>query len=181
MSNCPACGAPLNPKPDTTGFECTYCHSVFFPGEEDDCVQVTSNVQDSNLSPSLAPGLDGGLACPVCRVPLVAASIATIPLLYCTQCHGLLLPMGALESAIDEARASAANSTVHTPADRDDLKRVIQCPRCNRRMDTHFYAGPGNVVVDSCDDCLLVWLDRGELTRIARAPDMVASNSFDRF
>jgi Zn-finger nucleic acid-binding protein len=38
-------------------------------------------------------------------------------------------------------------------------------------MDTHFYAGPGNVIVDSCDGCSLIWLDRGELTRIAHAPD----------
>jgi Zn-finger nucleic acid-binding protein len=38
-------------------------------------------------------------------------------------------------------------------------------------MDTHSYAGPGNVIVDSCGDCFLIWLDRGELTRIAHAPD----------
>jgi Zn-finger nucleic acid-binding protein len=38
-------------------------------------------------------------------------------------------------------------------------------------MDTHYYAGPGNVIVDSCDTCSLLWLDRGELTRIAHAPD----------
>jgi Zn-finger nucleic acid-binding protein len=25
--------------------------------------------------------------------------------------------------------------------------------------------------VDTCDRCSLIWLDRGEITRIARAPD----------
>jgi Zn-finger nucleic acid-binding protein len=38
-------------------------------------------------------------------------------------------------------------------------------------MDTHFYAGPGNVIVDSCGNCFLIWLDRGELMRIVHAPD----------
>ena len=38
-------------------------------------------------------------------------------------------------------------------------------------MDTHLYAGPGNVVIESCDTCLLNWLDRGELMRIVHAPD----------
>lgn len=167
MNNCPACGAPLNPRPDTTGFECSYCHTVFYPGEEDEGVEVSCAVQDSNPD----SGFPANLACPVCRVPLVTASIAKISVLYCTHCHGLLLPMGALESAIDELRAAATNPTVHAPADRGDLKRVLQCPRCNRRMDTHFYAGPGNVIVDTCDACNLIWLDRGELTRIAHAPD----------
>jgi hypothetical protein len=60
---------------------------------------------------------------------------------------------------------------VQQPPDPGDLKRAIQCPRCHRRMDTHFYAGPGNVIIDSCASCLLIWLDRGELMRIVNAPD----------
>jgi Zn-finger nucleic acid-binding protein len=46
-------------------------------------------------------------------------------------------------------------------------------------MDTHFYAGPGNVIVDTCDDCSLLWLDRGELTRIVHAPDETAVGDSD--
>ena len=38
-------------------------------------------------------------------------------------------------------------------------------------MDAHFYAGPGNVVIDSCEECSLIWLDRGELMHIVHAPD----------
>ena len=83
----------------------------------------------------------------------------------------LLMPMAILSHLIDEIRAEQGRSAVQMPADREDLKRIIQCPKCNRRMDTHFYAGPGNVVIDVCDNCSLIWLDRGEITRIARAPD----------
>jgi Zn-finger nucleic acid-binding protein len=38
-------------------------------------------------------------------------------------------------------------------------------------MDAHFYGGPGNVVIDSCEDCSLIWLDHGAITRIAHAAD----------
>jgi len=38
-------------------------------------------------------------------------------------------------------------------------------------MDTHFYAGPGNIVIDDCARCELNWLDAGELMVVARAPD----------
>jgi Zn-finger nucleic acid-binding protein len=38
-------------------------------------------------------------------------------------------------------------------------------------MDAHFYGGPGNAVIDSCEECSLIWMDRGVLMRIAHAPD----------
>jgi hypothetical protein len=38
-------------------------------------------------------------------------------------------------------------------------------------MDAHFYAGPGNIVIDDCSLCELNWLDAGELRTIAHAPD----------
>ena len=159
MSNCPACGAALALRPDTEGFQCNFCHNVFFPDAEEDGVEVSGGPSDSYLN------------CPVCFQPLVKASLAKCAVPYCTKCHGLLMPMAIVSDLVDELHASVDRAAVQTSADRDDLKRVIQCPKCNLRMDTHFYAGPGNVVVDTCDHCLLIWLDRGEITRISRAPD----------
>jgi Zn-finger nucleic acid-binding protein len=37
-------------------------------------------------------------------------------------------------------------------------------------MDTHPYCGPGNIVIDSCNHCNVVWLDRGELGQVVNAP-----------
>lgn len=159
MSNCPACGAPLTSCPDTDGYRCSYCHSVFFPGRQDDGVEVPDEPSDPNLN------------CPVCFQPLVKASLAKTVVLYCTQCRGLLTPMEIVFDLIEELRSGVDRPAVQTPGDRDEMKRVLQCPKCNRRMDTHFYAGPGNVVVDACDQCSLIWFDCGELTRIARAPE----------
>jgi Zn-finger nucleic acid-binding protein len=38
-------------------------------------------------------------------------------------------------------------------------------------MDEHLYGGGGNVNVDSCEACGVLWLDRGELSGIVAAPD----------
>jgi len=157
--NCPACGAPITPRPDTEGYHCDFCHAVFYPGDQDDGVQLASDAATSQQ------------ACPICSLPLVPATIAKIPLLFCTQCHGILLPMPVLQPLIEASKENRDHPAVQAPPDHDDLKRAIQCPQCHHRMDTHFYAGPGNVIVDSCCDCMLLWLDRGELTRISRAPD----------
>jgi hypothetical protein len=58
-----------------------------------------------------------------------------------------------------------------TPPDARELDRRLFCPQCHIRMDTHRYGGPGNVIVDSCSKCELIWLDHGELLRIIHAPD----------
>lgn len=158
---CPACGAPITPKPDTEGYKCDYCHAVFYPGEEEDSVVVSTAPANSSSS----------LECPICRQPLVAAAIARIPVQFCSECRGFLLPMNALPSLIEARKADVCKPAVQTAPDHADLQRSVQCPQCHRRMDTHFYAGPGNVILDSCSSCFLIWLDRGELARIANAPD----------
>ncbi|MEO5896194.1 MAG: hypothetical protein ABIS06_10865 [Vicinamibacterales bacterium] len=37
-------------------------------------------------------------------------------------------------------------------------------------MDTYPHYGPGNVVIDNCAGCDLVWLDFGEIRQIVAAP-----------
>jgi Zn-finger nucleic acid-binding protein len=176
--NCPACGAPITLRPDTEGCKCDYCHAIFFPGEEDDNVVVSAASASSGPAGAAAnPAID--LACQLCNLPLAQAAIAKIPVLYCTQCNGLLVHMGVLPDLIDAQRTGDRPPAVQTPPDPGELRRTIQCPKCHRRMDTHFYAGPGNVILDSCGDCLLIWLDRGELSRMAHAPDEGDSGSSD--
>ena len=164
--NCPSCGAPMRLKPDEDSYKCDYCHSVYLPEKDDDGVRVL--------------GDPTGESCPICTVPLVHAAIAKIRILYCTQCHCMLIPMPALQALIDELQAVQSGGALpQPPADAHDLDRKINCPQCHRRMDTHLYAGPGNVVVDSCEDCSLIWLDRGELMHIVRAPDEHESETWD--
>jgi len=155
--NCPTCGAPMKLKTDMQSFTCEYCHSVYFPEKNDDGVRVLEE--------------QSGQDCPVCTVPLMHAFLGKNPIIYCTKCNGMLIAMAMLETMIDEERSAHGSVSAPPPADKDDLKRKINCPQCHHPMDAHLYGGPGNVIIDSCEDCCLIWLDRGELMRIAHAPD----------
>ncbi len=155
--NCPSCGAPMRLKPDADSYACDYCRSVYFPEKNEDGVRVLDEAS--------------GELCPICNLALVHAAIGSVRIRYCTRCHGMLIPMPVFETLIDELR-SAGSGTVEQPkGEKHDLSRKIGCPRCRAPMDAHFYAGPGNVVIDSCESCELDWLDRGELWHIVRAPD----------
>jgi len=37
-------------------------------------------------------------------------------------------------------------------------------------MITDWYYGPGNIIIDTCEACGIVWLDAGELRRAVDAP-----------
>ena len=153
--NCPSCGAPMHPDGD--GLKCDYCLSVYFPEKDDSGVRVLGESSDQ--------------ACPICKVPLVDAVIAKTPILYCTQCRGMLIPMPVFQTLIEVLRVAQGGTTIQSAGEAKDLRRKIDCPHCHHPMDAHFYAGPGNVVIDSCDECMLIWLDHGELMCIVRAPD----------
>ena len=58
------------------------------------------------------------------------------------------------------------------PSIANELERKVRCPGCAGPMTSTpiLFSGPGNVVIDSCARCELVWLDFGELRQIADAP-----------
>ena len=157
MPICPGCGAAMRLEDGRDSLICDYCKQVYAPEEDEEGVRVL--------------GDESTLECPVCAIRLVQASLAHHRILYCTHCHGTLVGMGELLALIDDLRAERRGGGMpHAPA-AQELQRHMQCPQCHKTMDTHFYAGPGNVVIDDCSRCELDWLDGGELGRIVRAPD----------
>jgi Zn-finger nucleic acid-binding protein len=107
--------------------------------------------------------------CPVCGATLANARLDGNPLLVCQKCAGMLIAMPHFVSVIDAARAHEEQHGVVLPRDQKPGDRVLICPRCRQPMLGHFYGGPGNLVIDSCERCQVNWLDAGELRRIARA------------
>ncbi|MDP9052539.1 MAG: zf-TFIIB domain-containing protein [Acidobacteriota bacterium] len=160
--NCPSCGAPMHAERDT--LKCDYCGSVVVPQTDTSGVRVLVESPDREQ-------------CPVCSVTLMQATLGISPLLYCTKCHGMLIAMMEFQSLIDAAR-TASGPVVAYPADPHELNRVIQCPHCHRPMEAHFYAGAGNVVMDTCETCCLHWLDHDEVARIARS-NSLQTNTID--
>ena len=114
--------------------------------------------------------------CPVCATPLSEGRLHGHGVLSCGQCSGLLIEMNRFGSLIDAVRAYDVGSfRTTTPRRQQPGERTLQCPLCAKPLLSHTYAGPGNVVIDSCERCLVNWLDQGELRRIALAPDRRAN------
>ena len=156
--NCPACGAPLRLEGGAESLTCDYCHSVFFPEKNDDGVRV------------LGPAAD--YICPVCAIALMDASLEGTRIRYCTRCRGMLIDMEVFAALIEELRAGQEGAEIpQSPPDRSELSRHLNCPHCRQAMDTHFYAGPGNVILSDCERCNVNWLDHGKLMRIAHGAD----------
>ena len=159
--NCPSCGAPMRPHGDA--LQCDYCRNVVVPDKSPDGVRLLAE------SPNQA--------CPVCAIPLMHATLDQTGILACAKCRGIAVPMQAFEPLIDNAR-TRPTPAIAPSTEAPDLDRRFPCPTCHRTMDAHFYAGGGRVVIDSCEQCLLIWLDFNELPRIAHAPDTLASCCF---
>jgi Zn-finger nucleic acid-binding protein len=157
--NCQNCGAAMDLVGGRHYFFCTYCGSFHFPETANDGVRVLQR------DPA-------GARCGVCDHPLAAAVLqAGTEVQYCERCRGVLLSRAHFASFVDRQRAWAASPpVVPMPLDRKALGRSLRCPNCRRDMSTHPYYGPGNVIIDTCDGCDLVWLDFGELQQIVDAP-----------
>lgn len=155
---CPNCGAPMRANENEASFRCEYCQGVYTPEPNDEGVRLL--------------GEPSKLDCPVCGVPLETADLAGHRILSCAKCQGLLVPMGDFVALLEQLRTDRSGGGAIQPApDRKALDRHTQCPQCHKPMDTHFYEGPGNIIIDDCSRCFLNWLDKGELTRIVRAPN----------
>jgi Zn-finger nucleic acid-binding protein len=153
--NCPGCGAAMEPAGKRNYFRCTHCGDFHFPDETGDGVGVVGEPVGAN--------------CPLCRVPLVSALIEDETVCYCGHCRGFLAEIDTFAVIVTKRRAFHGPNEKHTdPFDPAELKRVLTCPNCHQRMDTHPYFGGGNAVVDTCEPCGLIWLDTGDLTIIQR-------------
>lgn len=154
---CEHCGAPLRPDLERELFVCDYCGTETLPPVAADGVMLIG---------------DSKFACPLAHVSLADAAIESIPLLYCRDCHGMLIEMDDLESLVSQLRAHRDRPAAYVaPRSAADAARVIHCPRCNGEMDNHAYGGGGNINVDTCEACDSIWLDSGELRKIVSAPD----------
>ncbi len=113
-----------------------------------------------------------GVPCPLCAAPLAKSLLDdAYSVEHCEGCRGLLIARASFADAVARRRARQAGPPAEpVPLDRRELKRAITCPACRTPMDVHPYYGPGNVVIDTCSRCDLVWLDFGELQQITDAP-----------
>jgi Zn-finger nucleic acid-binding protein len=158
--NCVNCGAPMTLVDGRDDFLCDFCSTLRLP--------KASDVSADGVKP---PGQESRLLCPICEVELSAGLIVGNPVLYCETCRGALFGGENLLHVVRKLRAERTGPPDKPrPLNPEELRRKIRCPACRGVMEAHPYYGPGNVVVDSCAQCRLVWLDQGEIGAIERAP-----------
>ena len=159
-TNCPNCGAAMDLVESRRYLRCQHCGTYqFHQTTEAEGIRIIGNLAD-------APG------CPVCSVPMAHAVIDDdYPIDFCTKCRGLLLPRETFAHVTNTRRAWATTPPAEpVPFDPNDLARKLHCPKCQQKFETYPNYGPGNVVIDNCTVCDVIWLDYGELKRIVDAP-----------
>jgi Zn-finger nucleic acid-binding protein len=135
---------------------CDYCGSQCAPHADEEGVVVLDPTKHN---------------CPACATFLSNASLESRDLLYCTACHGMLLDMEKLVPLLEVLREHRYWSRSSQTQRNFGEGRLLHCPLCRHEMDEHLYGGGGNMDVDSCETCGVLWLDRGELSRMVAAPD----------
>lgn len=174
QESCPVCLAMMeaiahaDPEESAEAFACGYCGVVTFPEElKQREVDEVAKVSEDGVIP-----VGGNIAaeCPCCAVPLSKGKLDEFPALYCEQCFGVLITNANFGDLIQSRRKGREKADKDPePIKPEELQRKIHCPNCGGSMDAHPYYGPGNVVIDSCCRCFLIWFDHGEIAKIERA------------
>jgi Zn-finger nucleic acid-binding protein len=142
---------------DRDFFHCEYCGAFHFPTPSREGVRLLERAT--------------GRLCPVCRDPLYEASLEDYPILACPRCRGFLMAQSMFGDLVKRSRSRATSAPdPPRPLDRAALDRQVDCPLCGESMSTHPYHGPGNIVIDTCRHCHVLWLDYGEFAIVINAP-----------
>jgi Zn-finger nucleic acid-binding protein len=157
--NCKQCGAPMILVRDRDYYFCEYCGVYHFPNPSADGIRNLGEAPER-------------ITCPLCNIPL---DLAIFDDHYrghqCSNCKGILFNRGTFRKTLEARRAKAASPAEPvTRASETELGRQVFCPKCKQRMSTHHYLGPGNIIIDTCHTCDLIWLDYGELNKAVSAP-----------
>jgi Zn-finger nucleic acid-binding protein len=158
--NCSNCGAAMALMASRRYFLCGHCGAYHFPETvAADGVRIVGQLPD-------APN------CPTCAIALAHALLdEEHPIDFCAKCRGILLPRTSFALVTQKRRAWATSPPAEPfPLNREELRRQIACPKCRRPFATYAHSGPGNVVIDNCARCDIIWLDFGEMRQIVDAP-----------
>jgi Zn-finger nucleic acid-binding protein len=162
--NCKQCGAPMNVVNNQNLFHCEYCGGYDF--------------SEPNLDGVALLDEPSSFVCPTCKQPLVFAIIKNVGIFSCPACRGNLIDQSKMLSILRQTQSSDLPCEIPaTPLNKSELARTLVCPSCQKMMTTYPYGGPGNVIIQGCDKCRMIWLDFGELSKVMHAYAQMYSHS----
>tara|TARA_B110000305_G_C18972054_1_gene417607 strand:+ start:68 stop:493 length:426 start_codon:yes stop_codon:yes gene_type:complete len=113
------------------------------------------------------------MKCAVCDAELKALAFAGHEIDFCDYCGGLWCDEGELTPVVNELirqgkipegkKAPAQKTRQHQDSDAS----IKSCPRCLGATESFNYAYDSNVFLNRCGECRGIWLDHGELGRVA--------------
>lgn len=112
--------------------------------------------------------------CPVCNHSLEARKFQYLPFWACKACRGIWVEAKMLrhiatrlaaEKDIKPSKPFGFHPKTTMPAPKDEPIRL--CPKCSAGMKKVNYAYDSNVFIDRCNACDGIWLDKGEIERLA--------------
>lgn len=113
------------------------------------------------------------MRCPVCHGELLTKYFGRIELQHCHACGGFRVQRRRLGDILQRymgfiARRNDEACGLRKRVNPWDVEtESLPCPGCARDMRKLNYAYNSNVIVDVCGTCGGVWLDRGEIEKIA--------------
>lgn len=108
------------------------------------------------------------MTCPKCKKPLKTALLWAVEVSYCSSCLGLWFDKDELRWAKDtkDARLRWLDIDLWEKKSKFRLAYGIRrCPSCRVPLYEVYY-GDSKVIIDVCNLCQGVWLDRGEFKKI---------------
>ena len=141
-------------------FRCRYCGSFHFPEPVDG-----EGIRITGMIGSATP-------CPVCKVAMQQAVLdEQFPVAFCLTCRGVLTPRTTFATVINKRRRVGDWAAGGAGAARSARTRArARLSSLRQAADDDPYAGPGNVVIDSCAACGVIWLDFGEMRQTWTRP-----------
>jgi Zn-finger nucleic acid-binding protein len=108
------------------------------------------------------------MLCPRCQIVLNSIILKDIQIDICPVCHGVWLDKGELQKLIEtHAPIDIDAGQADRKIDEKLWEGEIACPICGKLMQKFRYAVTSDIVIDSCREGCGVWLDKGEIIRIA--------------
>ena len=150
--NCHNCEVSLNWDGVTPIVVCEICRAYRFVDLPDETANRIVSLKRA-----------GSTNCPRCRRRMKDAAMDGLKVEHCADCQGVLLTDDVFAMFVrnrrPDFREAAQGFLVLVE---DQLSTDVHCPCCRQPMDIHPCYGPDFLIIDTCVDCRLVWLDYRE-------------------
>lgn len=107
--------------------------------------------------------------CPGCGAELNKTNFGGAMIDACPNCAGLWFDDGELSLILQGEPEAMMQMDAHFQpgAATIDGERALKCPRCETKLAPYPFAGQSDISLDRCESCNGVWIDNGELNKMA--------------